>query len=231
MATVLRSVWKSPKSLLAFKGGLFGLSFLYSPWLAVPMGLWLYFKPLFYHSFTLLRLFCVFLIIVITTSVSWLSAVVFGFLFFVILGLKNLIFIRRRYWRLLLVFSLFYLVFLNFFLINQSSFFALKWLGTVFLLVLLMQDLIRALITPVTANMIVAGWLSAFLLGQAVWIISWLPIGFLNSANLAVIMALLLVDLNVNYFWGTLRRGLIVKDLALFLVLFLIILGTSQWKL
>ena len=233
MAIALKSVWQNPKFQLAFKAVLFGLGLAYSPWLGVLIACWFYFRPFLYNPFALFRLLVVFLILAVVTAGGWLAVTALSILFYLILGLKNLIFIERRYWRLILSFSLFYLVFLNFFLIDQSSWFGLKWLGFLLLVWLLIRDCHTLVIarSRATKQSLVSSAVLTLLAGEVMWIISWLPIGFLNSANLAVLFMLLLFDLTVNHFWGTLRKKLILRDFLLFLGLLIVILGTSKWIL
>lgn len=254
MAIALKSVWQNLKFQSAFKAVLFGLSLIYSFWLAAPVAVWFYFRPFFY-SFVHLKLFLVFLILTGLTfahfdggGISWLApipvlgtvsgpaAAVFAGLFYLILGLKNLIFVKRRYWYLILNLSLLYLVFLNFFLIDQSTGFALKWLGFLALVYLLIRDLLigpMGLVGPIgpVGPITVAAGVLTLIIGESLWLISWLPIGFLNSANLAALFLFLLMDLTINHFWGTLRRRLVLKDLGLFLGLLIVIFLTSKWGL
>jgi len=228
--TALKSVWKNQRFQLAFKAGIFGLALSYSSWLGAPVAIWIYFRSFFYHSFAFLRLFIVFLILAVVTVHNWFVIIFLSALFYLILGLKDLIFIKRRYWRVILSFLLFYLVFLNFFLIDQSSFFALKWLGFLLLIYLLVRDLLKTLLMPLP-GVVVAGWLLALIIGELLWVISWLPIGFLNSANLAILSLLLLASLTINHFWGTLRKKIVIRDVGLFTILFIVIVLTSKWVL
>ncbi|MFH1759324.1 MAG: hypothetical protein ABH822_02050 [Patescibacteria group bacterium] len=240
MVAKLKSVWKNQISQLAFKAAIFGLLLLWFGYghslpaaAALVVGvMWLYFKP-FFNPVAMLRPFSVFLILAFwttTVTFSYIAVVFLAFLFFVILGLKNLILVRRKGWRAFLDISLLYLGFLNFFLLDKSSLFFLKWGGFLVVFYLLFGDLLRTVRAPDDKVGVVGGVLT-LIAAELLWVVSWLPIGFLASANLMILVSLLMVDLLAGYFKGKLRQKMIIKDLMVFLVLLAVVLLTSRWTL
>lgn len=241
MAIKLKSVLRNPILPLAFKALIFSW-FLYGFfiaggfwWAAVVLGaaMIFYFKPLF--NILVLRLsFGVLLVLALlmkADNFEWLAAIVFGALFLIILGLKNYVLIRRTVWYLILNFSLLYLAFLNFFMIDRSSFYILKWLGFVILIFFLFKELLRLLAFGWFGKTTIYSGLLALVVGELMWVVSWLPIGFLNSAALMMLVVLLMSDMTINYYLGTLKTKLIIKDFGLFLLLFLVVLLTARWRL
>lgn len=229
MVAKLKSVLQNPISQSAFRAVIFGLFLNWSPFFLVPAAIWLYFRPIwnsfaFIWSFILLLFLSLWTISTVTTFVfSWLVIIFFSFLFFVILGLKNFVFIERKKWYFFLSFSLFYAAFLNFFLVDKSSLFFFKWFILLVVVFLLFRELLekRNLVSLVLA----------LIIGEFLWVISWLPIGFLNSANLMILLVLLFADLTINHFWHRLGKRLIIKDLLFFFALLALIFLTSSWRL
>ncbi|MEK7555421.1 MAG: hypothetical protein AAB516_01215, partial [Patescibacteria group bacterium] len=159
------------------------------------------------------------------------SILLLAVLFYLLLGIKNLIFVNRSSLYYLLSNILFFLMFFFFFLIDKSQFFLIKYLsvglGTFFLskefLFFFIPDFSkrRALIT--------AGF--SFLIFELIWVISLLPIGFLNSSALTLFAALILMDFIVNHFNGALTRRVILRNATSWIILSIIIFAASNWGL
>lgn len=248
MAARLKSVFLNQISQLAFKAVFFGLllywylasgSFLAAAVFAVSAIL-LYLKPvfnllLFKWSFLILLLLSFLtaarLNFFIIDYLNWLAVIFLAFLFFLILALKNFALIRRDFWYLVLNLSLFYLIFLNFFLINQSSWFVMKWLGFMALIFLLLKELLTPMVPKAANQSNIISLLLSLLIGEFLWIASWLPIGFLSLASLTLLLVMLLVNLTINYYLGKLGRRLVLIDVSLFLILLAVILLASKWTI
>jgi hypothetical protein len=134
-------------------------------------------------------------------------------------------------------FSLFYLAFINFFLVDKSSLFVGKWLIFLVIVFGLSRELLMVLIAPSKENrvknnrLLAASAVMTMIIGQLLWLVSWLPISFLSSANLMILIVFLFSDLSLHHFWGKLRKRIIFKDIALFLIFSLVIFLTSSWLL
>lgn len=71
----------------------------------------------------------------------------------------------------------------------------------------------------------------AFVLTQLSWAVNLLPIGGLNSASLALLIALILNDLTIHHLSGTLNRQIVLRNATIFIVLTLLVFGASGWSL
>ncbi|MBI2011122.1 MAG: hypothetical protein HYS89_02770 [Candidatus Colwellbacteria bacterium] len=69
-----------------------------------------------------------------------------------------------------------------------------------------------------------------FLMLQALWAIAILPLGFLNAASLTLLVSLILEDFFIEHWSGAMNRKIILRNITLFLVLGLVILGASRWS-
>jgi hypothetical protein len=249
MAIKLKSVLKNQQLQLAFKALIFG-GFLVLVKLGglgvVPIiffflaAFLLYSRPLF-NAFAFIVSFLILAVVSLIVlkifpdegSYFLLAVFFFSFLFYLFLGVKNLVFIDRAFWFNFFNLALFYAVFLIFFWADKSSFFAIKSLLLFLAALFLFRDSLSVSVSNYSfpQKRTLASWLLAFIILELVWVISLLPLGFINSANLAIISVFLLGDLTVNYFKGVLTRRSILIDVTLFVVLFLIIFGTTRWEL
>ncbi len=251
METKLKYLSKNPISQLAFRAAFFGLLLFWFYQVGTLTAIFflllataiLYFRSLhnaliFLPSLIILMIIAFGTTAIITSTLfSVLLASFLAVLFFLILGLKNLVLIKRRGWYLFLNFSLFYLAFLNFFLIDKSSLFVGKWLLFLVLVFGLSRELLSVLIASSEDNkvksnrLLIASVVMTMIIGQLLWLVSWLPIGFLSSANFMILIVFLFSDLFLNHFWGKLRKKIIVKDLLLFFILSSVIFLASSWLL
>jgi hypothetical protein len=248
MVPKLRLVLKNPHLQLALKAIIFGGfltlvklgNFGITPILFfVLVAFLLYSRPIFNTSAFLIS----FLILIITiifilkifpeNNFFFLSALFFSLMFYILLGVKNLIFINRALWYLFFNLALFYSVFISFFYIDKSTLFAAKVLILFLALFLLFKEFFRFLLPeyqlPKKKALIV--WLLALIVLEIVFAVSLLPLGFINSANLAILSVFILGDLTFNYLKGTLNRRLFLIDITLFVLLILLIFGTTKWEI
>jgi hypothetical protein len=145
----------------------------------------------------------------------------FSLLFYLILGVKDLVFIKREEWHRVLNLGLIYPIFILFFFHNQD-FFVAKSLMVFLAAIFLLKDLLKNKL---------AHWLAAFLVLEAAWAISLLPIGYINSANLAALVYFILTDLILRHLAGTLTKRRILIDVSIFAILLVLILALSRWAL
>lgn len=162
-----------------------------------------------------------------------------GILFFLLLGIKNLILLHRQ--------SLYY--FLNGFLMLMilglffdtfaSSFFVIRYLAlglAIFLLfreflVFNFDDSLDLPNFPALARKNFISSIFSFLALQLLWGIALLPIGWLNSASLGLLFVLILEDFMIHNWNGTMTRHIILRNLTILIFLGLVIFGTSKWTL
>lgn len=156
----------------------------------------------------------------------------FSVIFYLILGIKNFMFIRRSRLYYVSALLLFYSIFSLFFLADKSELFLLKYSLVFLASYLLLREwlaLISAFQYPERER--VAALLGSFLLLQLLWATALLPIGFLNSANLMLLFTFVIAELLVNHFLGTINRNFLIQHGVFFGILFAIIYFTSSWVL
>lgn len=147
---------------------------------------------------------------------EWLLLILWGIVFFLLLGVKNLIFLRRQgnyeIVHILLVFGLGVLYLLDLLpLIPQIIFFLA--------LFLLVREFYSVLAPPYPQRLVLAAVVEALLLVEIAWILSFLPINFLAGAALLALVAFIFHDLILHHFQGTLSRRIILRNVTLFTIL------------
>jgi len=167
-----------------------------------------------------------------SSSLIFPAVLFFSAIFYLLLGIKNFMFIRRSRIYYVSALLLFYSVFNLFFLADKSELFLLKY-GLVFLASYLLLREWLALISTFQypERERVAALLGAFLILQLLWATALLPIGFLNSANLMLLFTFVIAELLVNHFLGTINRNFLIQHGVFFGILFTIIYWTSSWTL
>lgn len=237
METKLRSVLRSQQSKLLYKAVIFGgfLSLakignlgLLPVLFFTAAAIFLYAQPLF-KTFSQLRNFLILLVISIlaarlTADIGYFAIIAgaASLLFYLILGIKDLVLINRNFWQRILSFALFYSALLIFFYSN---------LGEWFLMKSILVFLVAALLTKnLQNNQGLISWVSALIMLELVWVISLLPLTALNSANLALLGYFILIDRAlIAYSEQGVSRKTALSDLTIFIVLFLLILATTKW--
>lgn len=166
------------------------------------------------------------------TSFVLPAVLFFSVIFYVILGIKNFMFIRRSRLYYVSALMLFYPVFNLFFLADKSELFLVKYSLVFLASYLLLREwlaLISAFQYPERER--VAALLGAFLILQLLWATALLPIGFLNSANMMLLFTFVIAELLVNHFLGTVNKNFLIQHAVFFGILFAIIYWTSRWTL
>ena len=164
-----------------------------------------------------------------------------GLSFFIILGLKNLLFLKRSLFYHFLNNFLFLSAFLIFFFLANPDFFWLKYLAIIAAMYCLFKEFLlllpkfseeKSLIMPISKKKAALFALClAFLASQLLWANSLLPIGFLNSSAIMMVIVLIFKDLTANYFIGLLNKRLVLKNITIFVIFTLIIFMASKWAL
>lgn len=227
MGEKLRLILKNPRFILACKGLFLGALL----WLFMRQGGWfagiiyigaagvLYFRPLF-NVLAYLPLFAGTVLFSLTAAFAGVAySFVFAFIcagvFAVILGAKNLILTHRTSWVRASAYLLSYLCLLLFFMQGGGGVFWFSWVVLMLLLGLFWQAAIpdRVLLAPALVAV-----------GELAWVVSWLPIGFLSSANLVLLTMLFVDD-------GCIDGHIRWKHLCIFAGLIAVVLLSSYWKL
>jgi len=222
MAEKLRLVLRSPRLQLVpkvfFWSGFLGWFYLnqgsfWSWFFLAAASVYFYSQPLF-NSRAQLRSFLVFMgMAPAVAKAAPLALPALPFLFYLILGLKQLVLLNRELWRQFLNLALFYIIFLVLFSINPLNFRLAA--GPAFLAIfLLWRDFFS---TPASLALTLVNL-------ELLWVIGLLPLGFLNAANLLWLMTFSLLETVGGRQWN-LKRGLVLAGLAFFILL------TSRWSL
>lgn len=199
-----------------------------------------YFRPAINAGrflFSFLAVLAVSLLVVKSLTIGlWLLAIClfFGFLLFLLLGIKNLSFVHRQplyYFYGALMFLTIFIVFFN---SDKSRFFAVKYLAVGLAIFLIFREFLGVIEEtegiagfPLKKNLY--SLVFTFLILEFIWVAALLPLGFLNAASLAILLVLVLEDLIIHHFGGTLDRRLILRNITVFLILTLAIFGASIW--
>ncbi len=236
MVTKLKSVFRNPQSALALKALVFAAFFALAKlggfstlpilfFLAV--SIFLYLRPFFRTlelagTFFVLLLSAILFIRTFTDTIDFYFAVVyFPFLFYVLIGIKDLILIQRGGWRVFLSFALAYPSFLMFFYYDQGS---LWWtLPLLFsVLLFLSKDFLKKRL---------AFWLTAFLSSQIAWAANFLPVGFVSASNISMLFYAVVISFCDQYLRGELNKRSALILINIFVLLLVLVLAFSRWGL
>lgn len=243
---------KSPALQSAFKVVVFSLALagfynyrsFWPFFLFAALALYFYFKS-FLEARRYFSSFLIFLIVSLLT-VYWLpdnagkwnfiAAAAFGAVFFVFLGIKNLIFINRTFAYEFINNFLFFSVFAIFFLSDKSSnWFFFEYVAVFLAFFLLFREFIllqetRGLILPVSTKINLFSASFSFLISQFILAAAYLPIGFLNSAAISLAIVLAIKDLTASHLRGVLNQRIILKNATIFLIFSVIVFIASEWQ-
>jgi len=236
MAPKLKSVFQKQQSRLALKAIAYGFFIAlvalsgggaFSVVLFFLAALFIYFNPPFnsarlFVSFIILTLAGPLAITELNPVVVGLAVLVFAALFYIILSLKDLAFLHREWWYFIMQLALFYVGFLLFFYHYPARpiiFMAIFYVAALFLFHERFYKESFALAA-----------LLSFLLTEAAWGISLLPLGFLNSAGALLVVAFVLEDMINSGRRNELSPRLILTDITIAVLSFLLIFGTTVWK-
>lgn len=238
MATVLKLALQNPQLKLTFKTAVFlavlvwarqqefGLISIVAAMAAASI---FYLRPIF-QTFHYLYQFLVFLAVglLFLSQISdpylfILGLGLVGGLFYLLLGLKNLVFINRWLASWLFHLGVFYITLLIFFRQLPEEGFSFRLIALFLIAGVLLNGLIK--------GRWIWAWASAFLLIQGVWIIGLLPIGYWQLANFGILLFWLISDLVLGYRQKILTGRIITQKIAMFILLAVIIFLTSRWTI
>ncbi|MBI2592982.1 MAG: hypothetical protein HYW37_02440 [Candidatus Colwellbacteria bacterium] len=153
-------------------------------------------------------------------------SVFLGTLFYLLLGVKNLIHARRLH--------LYYL--LHFGEVTGLSALAIKGIIHPFPAFLIFFFLFRefylfSLNNVSSPKIWLAGGIEALTLNQALFVVSFLPLGSLLGGALASTLVFVFHDLILRHSLGSLSREIILRNATSAIFLTLLIFGTSTWTL
>lgn len=160
-----------------------------------------------------------------------LAAGLFGVLFFLLLGIKEFLFLRRQAIFNFLSGALYFLVAGTFFVANKDfgGSFILYALLSSAACYLLMKESIEFFMEDAPKrkkDVLTIG--STLLVFEFLAIVGMLPIGFLNSAALIVLVVFVFEDLIYHHLKGDLDRQIVMNNVTILIVCLLFIFATSK---
>jgi len=195
----------------------------------VVMFLYSYFRPFAQSGRFLVASLAVVILPFIISPLGYLEvyfAVFVGFLLYLILGIKDLHFIKRKLWSQVLYFLIFgaiiYFYFLEPTIKNQA---------VVFIFLALLFREVYAFLTEYhqTKNLLI-GLIYALLFVETSWVVSLLPLSPFIAAALVVLILFVVHDAAFNYQSDMLKK-IILRDLALFILLSAVIFFFMRWRM
>ncbi|MBI2075538.1 MAG: hypothetical protein HYT82_02630 [Candidatus Harrisonbacteria bacterium] len=153
-------------------------------------------------------------------------------LFYILLRLKELLFIRRLWWHEALHAGVLYLATLGYFLTEPRDSFFLKHLLLGALFFFLANELFAAHgRIGASARHRASAAVFALLFLEVVWALALLPIGYASATGIAALFAFLLLHLGVFAASDILRPQTVLRYTAIVLALVFLIALVSRWSL
>ncbi len=162
---------------------------------------------------------------------------VFAFLFYLFLGITDIIFKNRQAVYLFFNTCLFLGVFSLFFGADKSKHYLIINLLLFLIIYFLIKecfDFLRLVVKNslfIIHNSQFIAFVFAFLGLELFWAINLLPIGFINSAILLTLFIFLMRDFTLIYFSGRFNRQFFVNYLLVFVILVVFIFTNSKWNI
>ncbi len=240
MEQKLKLIFREPRSTLALKSVIFG-GFLF----LLKLGGFGFLPILFFLGMAFLLSsqahHISFLILVIISMLTvWhldsvlfllVAIIFFSILFYLTIGIKKLLIVRRFEWGFVENLLLFFAVCLLFFLSDKSSFFWIKYLSVFLASFLLLREWFLSPELSFVKRPHLVSLAAAFVLFEFLWAVALMPLSPINAASLMALIFYVLFDFLRHHFQGTITRQLVFKRIAIFVLLLILILGTSGWKI
>ncbi|TSC89704.1 MAG: Uncharacterized protein G01um10143_194 [Parcubacteria group bacterium Gr01-1014_3] len=247
MVTKLKSVFHSQQLRLAVKALIFGGFLvlakignlgLFPVLFFIFVASFLYFKPIFnptsqLNNLTLLLVVSIIFANLLNNFDYFLGSAVFAsVIFYLILGVKDLVLIRREAWSRFIALAL--VLAMAFLFFNSAAFSGLV-LKTVVLFIgycLVFHGVFSSEGGSASGGKNRTLTLSAALILLELSLVArLLPLTSLNAASLVLLGYFALTDLTDGYINKTLNRKMILTDLTIFIVLSLLIFASTEWSL
>ena len=241
MEAKLRSISRSIPWFLIFKAAIFGATWLFLPfWLFLLIALYLYFFP----PFQIFRLGFPFLLTTLSAAVIQRSLVVgafLGLIFYLILGIKDLIFIKRVLAYKVMTAALVFLVVSDFFHRFSSwgslsvTFWSLVLAAIFFLLI---KNLVnyeefsspRTVRVGRSEKLLTFGILGLLVLELA-FLLLFLPFSFYYQIAFFSAFIFVIPTLTLDYLQGLHLPGKIIIGLSFLFVFIVFIMASTEWSI
>jgi len=241
MVEKLKLISRQIPWFLVVKAAVCGLAWYFLPFIVfLPVVFYFYFRP-FYQPMKFIVPFTAFLVLTspLFFEKSLGMAILAGIFFFIILGVKDLIFIGRRHGFEVAVLFVSFLLFLVFFSrFDDWSTSMVLWSLPVFLVFfLLLKNLINyndSLGSEQAAERSHGNihlFFSAFILWQLSWVLFLVPFSLVYRMALIFITSFVFSELNIAYLGRGLSRRRILGSFSLLFAVFVVALASNRWVL
>ncbi len=159
------------------------------------------------------------------------AVILFFILFWIILGLKELILIHRRWWHLIVSEILFYISAIFYFASPKSNGVVTETIFLATVAFLLFSELAEIHTKVPRRYATVGGLVFALIASEGAWAASLLPIGFLSSANLIAIGGFIFIESLILFYSRKLDIPTIINRFLILFLLAIMILVFSRWRL
>jgi len=246
MAAKLKSILRqTPWSLVLKASAVAGAWALLPTFFFIALVLWLFFVPLF-RTRAVLAPFIVFLFLAFYLEHGFLTGVVLGAIFFLLMGIKDLVFLNRAFAYHVLFYLLLIIVFLSFYARAGSSIAAAPLFGGLLLAAIygfLADGLVKVSVSRgemSTSLNLGVDWekrkrlgliTSAFLVWQLSLALLYIPLIAFYAAAVLFIAAVVLIELLIQYLFGETNPRKILASFLIFFVFTSLILALNNWAL
>jgi len=240
LKSILKKIhWSLPRKSvwgLIVRAAAFAVAWLILPWwLFLLVALYCYFIPFFHSGKLLIPFFCL-LALTVAQGPSFLSALVFGIIFYCILLIKDLLIINRRSAYEILVLAISFFLIKDFFAgyggFNSAAFWWAFWCAAA--IGLIVNNMMRFFAddVPGKGNMrTMTSWLIALLSWQCILVGLFLPLNFIYQSIIVFVAVAFFSELVLGYFWNDLSREKIFATASVFFALLVILLASAPWKI
>src|SRR3989344_8415051 len=157
-------------------------------------------------------------------------ALIFAFLFYLLLGIKQVVFLNRLRLSELFYYSIFYVIALMFFAMSAQVY-AVKSLIFFLISAGLGRELMSLHEIPSSPGRKAIIWISAFSVMQVAWALGFLTLSFVYSSGIALMFFFTFMDLGIRFYKRALTLKLTAAMIAVFIVLTLGLFIGSKWTL
>lgn len=236
MEIKLKSISRTIHWSLLLKALIVAILWMFLPyWAFLLLALGFYFIP-FFEPRRLFLPFLLFLFFAAVLNHGYPSAFLLGIIFFLILGIKNLLLIDRASAYETLFFALFFLAVFRFFVIFESpaSQFFVASTGVALIFALLLKNFL--VFSSKFAELADRGkFIAVVLPGIIIWqwllAVFFLPINHFYQTALVFLAGFILTELMYSYIDNSLDRRKILTYFSVFFAAVAIILAANSWKI
>ncbi|MEK9180038.1 MAG: hypothetical protein AAB897_01330 [Patescibacteria group bacterium] len=224
---------------LAAKSAAYALAWFYLPfWAFLILALYFYFVPLFHPGRTALPFAILLFFAAVEAANIWL-AILFAAIFYLIIGVKDLVLIKREEASEVLSLTLIFLLAIKFF----SSVDRWDDARAIFYSLIL-----SAVFFFLAKSFVIGGKFSgageqnfrersialaalSFYISQILLVLTFLPLNFLYQSAIFIVAAAISLELVYDHFSLRLDRRRLLLQFSIFFVFMAVILGSAQWTL